>query len=85
MSRNSSSPALLETVFATLYKSANPDGVCDMSLRDLSHVTEYSKRSVVRAIKDLVECQVLALEHRKAADGANLRNRYNLNTRKDAA
>ncbi len=56
-----------------------------MSLRDLSHVTEYSKRSVVRAIKDLVECQVLALEHRKAADGANLRNRYNLNTRKDAA
>ena len=75
-----SRPPLFEAVLVTLSRFSNPNGVCDMSLRDLSHVTQYSKRSVCRAVRGLAECQVLFVEHRQKADGTSLRNLYRLNT-----
>ena len=76
---------LHEAVLVELLQSANHQGVCQPSLRELSHATRYSKRSVIRAIQDLFECQVLVVEHRYGADGTQLRNLYRLAATRNAA
>ena len=78
MSANYSSPALLKTVLSVLLQYCGQQGLCDPSLRELSHAAGYSKRSVLRAIHDLVRCQVLIVERRHKADGTQLRNLYRL-------
>ena len=85
MNRNSGSTALLEAVLDVLRSFANPDGVCELSLREMSRVAGYSKRSICRAIKDLGECKVLLVKHRQKADGTSLRNEYTLCPTRKAA
>lgn len=76
---------LHEAVIVALFQFADHQGICQPSIRELSDATKYSKRSVVRAIQDLVACEVLMVEHRQAADGASLRNIYKLTTTRATA
>lgn len=78
-------PPLHEAVLVALLRSADHRGVCQPSLRELSHTTKYSKRSVIRAIQALVKFQVLVVEPRYEADGTQRRNLYKLNTTRAAA
>lgn len=63
-------------VMEALVQFADGHEVCDPSLYELSQITGFSRRSVCRAIKDLMTRRVLVFSHRYAADGCQLSNEY---------
>jgi len=76
--KDSSRPRLCETVVTAFRACVNPDGMCELSLHNLSRVTGYSRRSVIQAIKGLVALGAIVVHRRYASDGTQLCNAYRL-------
>lgn len=77
-SRRRFRPSLHRSVMDALVRFSDGQEVCDPSLFELSEASGYCRRSVCRAIKDLIARQAVVADHRYAEDGRQLSNQYRL-------
>ena len=71
-------PPLQTVVLEALHQLSNPRGVCYASICELSAETGYSRRSIRRAIKDLIMHRMVEVLERHERDGSQLSNQYSL-------
>lgn len=70
---------LLPCAVAVLHALERPAGnrrECSPSLRDLSHTTGFSKKSVLKALRRLASSGLLVITPQFADDGGRAPNRY---------
>ena len=66
------------SVYVYLQSRANKENTCFPSVATISADTKLSKSTVKRAIKELVQYGLLAIEHRFRKNGAKSSNLYAL-------
>ncbi len=73
---NEDLPTRAKIVYINLKDRANPDGKCFPSLRKIAEDTSLSKRTVQRAIDDLIAYGLLTKEARTRDNGGTSSNNY---------